>query len=194
MATETVQEVSLKEVANSTAAKTATVDAKVIGSEILTYEYEQKGKKEQARKLYLLLITKDASQYCVGIARMQRGKQQEITDLQKKYSINTVWKMDKIVLDKQEKTAYIHTEPKMAINMRSITNVTSMLQSTAFPSAPEPSINLSDIISIKEYQRFDLTEAPFVSYRNLTAVAIRRSRFVGTELQHVGPGRGFLPP
>ena len=157
MASDTIEEVSLKEIANPTAAKTASVEFKVIGSAILTYEYDSKaGKKEEGCKLYLLLITKDASQYCTGVARMQRGKKQEIADLQKKFAINTVWKLDGLVLDKQEKTAYIHSEPKIAINMRT-TSVKSMLQSTAFPSVPEPSISLSDIISIKEYQRFDCT-------------------------------------
>ena len=132
MASETIEEVSLKEIANPTAAKTASVEFKVIGSAILTYEYDSKaGKKEEGCKLYVLLITKDASQYCTGVARMQRGKKQEIADLQKKFAINTVWKLDGLVLDKQEKTAYIHSEPKIAINMRS-TSVKSMLQSAAF--------------------------------------------------------------
>ena len=148
-------EVSLKEIGNSTAAKTASVEVKVIGNEVLSYEYEYKGKKETGRKLYLLFITKDASQYCIGIVRMQRGKQQEITDLQKKYCVNTVWKLEPPLLDKQEKTAYIHTEPKIAINMR-LTKPKPMLQSAAFPSVPEPSISIADIIRIKEYQRFDL--------------------------------------
>ena len=157
MDAEAQPEVSLKEIANQTAAKTASVEVKVIGSEILTYPYETKaGKKEEARKLHLLLSTKDASQYCIGVARMQRGKHQEITDLQKKFGINTIWKLDSLVLDKQEKTAYIHTEPKIAINVRA-TGVKSMLQSTTFPSAPEPSISLSDILCLKEYQRFDAT-------------------------------------
>ena len=156
MAAEAIHEVSLKEIANATAAKTASVEVKVIGCEILSYEYEYRGKKEEARKLYVLFITKDASQYCIGVARMQRGKLQELTDLKKKFSINTVWKLDGLVLDKQEKTAYIHTEPKIAINVRT-TPVKSMLQSTAFPSTPEPSINLSDVVSLKENQRFDLT-------------------------------------
>ena len=31
------------------------------------------------------------------------------------------------------------------------------------------------------------------SYRNVAAVAIRRNRFVGSESQHVGLGRGFPP-
>ena len=157
MAAEAIHEVSLKEIANPTAAKTASLEVKVIGSEILTYPYEVKaGKKEEGRKLYLLLITKDASQYCIGVARMQRGKHQEITDLRKKFCINTVWRLDGLVLDKQERTAYIHSEPKIAINMRS-TKHTALLQSTAFPPAPEPSVSLSEVISIKEYQRFDLT-------------------------------------
>ena len=98
MDAETLQEVSLKEVANSTAAKTATIEVKVIASHILTYEYETRGKKEEGRKLYLLFITKDSSQYCIGVARMQRGKHQELVELQKKIGRNTFWKLHKIVL------------------------------------------------------------------------------------------------
>ena len=89
MAAETIHEVSLKEVANPTAARTAAIEVKVIGTHTLAYEYQIKGKTEQGRKLYLLLITKDPSQYCTGVARMQRGKQQEFTDLEKKYQLNT---------------------------------------------------------------------------------------------------------
>ena len=152
MAAETSEEVSLKEVGNPTAAKTAVIDVRVIGCEILSYTY---GNKQEGRKLYLLFITKDASQYCTGIVRMQRGKQEELVEFKKKFNINTFWRLDKIVLDKQEKTAYIHTEPKIAIDMRK-TNVKSMLQSTIFPAVPEPSISVSDILVIKEYQRFDL--------------------------------------
>ena len=157
MVAETIQEVSLREIANPTAAKTASVEVRVIGSLILTYEYESKaGKKEEGRKLYVLFITKDASQYCTGVARMQRGKHQEITDLQKKFSKDTVWKLDGLVLDKQEKTAYIHTEPKIAINVRT-TSVKSMLQSTAFPSSPMlPSFDRAGLGGADREDRFDI--------------------------------------
>ena len=53
--------------------------------------------------------------------------------MEKKYQLNTVWKTDGIVLDKQEKTAYMHTEIKIAIDVRK-TAVKSMLQSKEFPS------------------------------------------------------------
>ena len=150
-------EINLKEVLSQEAGKSAVIDMKVLWQDLNVYEYTTKdGNKKEGRKLQIVLITKDASQYCIGVAKMtQRGGAKEIEELQKKWAVGTCWKLSKIVPDKTEKQAFISTSVKIAIELRK-TESKMMLQSPDFPSAPAPTVSVADILTLREYQRFDL--------------------------------------
>ena len=91
-----------------------------LAADLAVYEYQGRdGKKKEGRKLQIILITKDASQYCIGVAKMTpRGGVQEVEELQKKWTVGTCWKLSMIVTDKAEKQSYISTSVKTAIELR----------------------------------------------------------------------------
>ena len=123
-------EIKLKEVLSQEAGKSAVIEMKVLSSDLAVYEYSTRdGKKKEGRKLTIILITKDASQYCIGVGKMTpRGGVKDMEELQKKWAVGTCWKLSKIVPDKTEKQAYINTSVKIAIELRK-TDSKMMLQS-----------------------------------------------------------------
>ena len=98
-------EIKLKEVLSQEAGNSVVIDMKVLSSDLVVYEYTTRdGKKKEGRKLCITLITKDASQYCTGVAKMTpRGGVKEMEELHKKWAVGTCWKLSKIVPDKTEK-------------------------------------------------------------------------------------------
>ena len=58
-----------------------------------------------------------------------------------------------------EKAQYLHTACRIAINLRS-SRAARMLQSTRFPTAPEPATTIAAILQLKDQQRFDLMAVP----------------------------------
>ena len=113
-------EIKLKEVLSQEAGKSAVIEMRVLSSDLAVYEYTTRdGKKKEGRKLVITLITKDASQYCIGVAKMTpRGGAKEMEELQKKWAVGTCWKLSTIVPDKTEKQAYMSTSVKIAIELR----------------------------------------------------------------------------
>ena len=150
-------EIKLKEVLSQEAGKSAVIEMKVLSSDLAVYEYSTRdGKKKEGRKLTIILITKDASQYCIGVAKMTpRGGVKDMEEVQKKWAVGTCWKLSKIVPDKTEKQAYINTSVKIAIELRK-TDSKMMLQSPDFPSVPAPNVSVANILTLREHQRFDL--------------------------------------
>ena len=120
MTEQDAREIKLKEVLSQDAGKSAVIEMKVLAADLAVYEYQGRdGKKKEGRKLQIILITKDASQYCIGVAKMTpRGGVQEVEELQKKWTVGTCWKLSMIVTDKAEKQSYISTSVKTAIELR----------------------------------------------------------------------------
>ena len=148
-------EAQLKECTNPETAKTATVQVKVLHGQEISYTFNTKDGKKEGGKYVVTLLTHDAQQYCIGIIKMQKNDKQEFQTQMKRWAPNTVWKLSKITLDRQEKSAYINTQVRIAINLRQ-TTASSTLQSTTFPATPEPITTVKDILSLTGYQRFDI--------------------------------------
>ena len=148
-------EVQLKEVTNPETAKTVTVVAKVIQGQEIKYTFDTKDGKKEGCKWQVTLLTHDAQQYCLGVVKMQRNSKTEFQEQMNKWKVNTVWKFKGIMLEKGEKSAYINSQVRIAINLRK-TDASAMLQSGTFPATPEPTTTVKDIFALREYQRFDI--------------------------------------
>ena len=160
MELEDTNDVQLHELSNPEAAKAGKINLKVVRVITQTYEYKAGGGQKEGRKLITILMSGDSEQYCTGVAKMtQRGGKKEMDELEKKWQIGSTWRFEKISLDKGERSAYISTTVKIAINLRA-SETKALLQSREFPTTPSPTITVANILSLKEYHRFDLMAIP----------------------------------
>ena len=133
-------------------------DLKVYYSEINEYTYPWKGKEQTSRKLVVILLSLDADQYCLGLARFLKSGE-SLEALQSRFAPGTVWRFSNVTLFTGEKAQYLHTACRIAINLRS-SRTAQMLQSMRFPTAPEPVTTIAATLQLKHQQRFDLMAVP----------------------------------
>ena len=133
-------------------------DLKVYYSELKEYKYTWKGKEQTSRKLVVILLSLDADQYCLGVARAVKSGE-SLEALQGRFATGTVWRFSKVTLFTGEKAQYLHTACRIAIDLRS-SRTARMLQSMRFPIAPEPSTTIAATLQLKHQQRFDLMAVP----------------------------------
>ena len=127
-------------------------------AEIYDYEYTWGGKEVSAQKLQVELQSRAPDQYCLGVAKLQKGDKKELQTLLQRFSKGTVWKFGKVKLT-DDKTAFINTPCRVVIDLRK-SHTTALLQSTGFPKAPSPPTTIADILQLKQRQRFDLIAIP----------------------------------
>ena len=148
------EEVQLAELVNQEACRSCEIELKVIRAQIVCYTYSWNGKQVEAQKLQVILQSKVAEQYCIGVARMQRHDKAELQQMQTRFQVGSTWKFRSITL-MSEKSAYIHTPCRIAVDLRK-SKAEALLQSMSFPSAPVPVVTIADILQLKDMQRFDL--------------------------------------
>ncbi len=68
----TEQSSSLAELLNQEAGQTGEYEIKVLRNELVDYSYTWQGKEIQSHKVMLLLQSRDATQYCLGFARLAK--------------------------------------------------------------------------------------------------------------------------
>jgi hypothetical protein len=133
-------------------------DLKVFYSDIKEYKYTWKAKEQTGRKLVVILLSLDADQYCLGLARAAKSGE-SLEALQARFATGTVWRFSNVTLNTSEKAQYLHTACRIAINLRS-SRAARLLQSMRFPTAPEPATTIAAILQLKDQQRFDLMAVP----------------------------------
>ena len=135
-----------------------TWDLKVFENTIKDYQYTWGGKEQTGRKLVILLLSLDADQYCIGVARAAKSGE-SIEALRTRFQTGTEWKFSKVTLVTSEKAQYLHTACRIAINLRS-SRAAELMKSIRFPIAPEPATTIAAVLQLKNQQRFDLMAVP----------------------------------
>ncbi len=70
--TEHTQEPQLAELLSQEAGLTSDIELKVVRNEIINYSYKYEGAEVSSQKLQVLLQSKIADQYCLGVAKLQK--------------------------------------------------------------------------------------------------------------------------
>ena len=152
-ATEHTEDPQLIELVNPEAGMSFEMDFKVSRNEIVDYTYHWQGNAVRTQKLQVVLQSKIAEQYCLGVAKSQKKDKNELKAIASRWQIGTTWKIRNVTLLK-DKSAYIHTPCRIAIDLRK-TSAQALLQSTDFPQAPVPTTTIAEILQLKQMQRFD---------------------------------------
>ena len=182
---ETEERTPLKELLSDQIGATATFELKVYHSELKEYKFTLKGKERSGRKLAVILLSLDADQYCLGLARAAKSGA-SLEELQSRFATGTEWRFCNVTLFTSEKAQYLHTACRIAIDLRS-SRTTAMLQSMRFPSAPEPSTTIAATLQLKDQQRFDLMAVP-------TTILEQRRSGAGQIIIDVRLADGSTPP
>ena len=159
-ATEHAEAPQLAELLNPEAGLTSDIELKVIRSDMIKYPMKQQngGPEEFTQKVQVVLQSKIADQYCLGVAKLQKKNYTELKSIQDRFQKDTVWKFGSIKL-LNEKQSFVHTACRITVDLRQ-SKTQAMLQSTLFPVTPEPPYTIADILKLKQMQRFDLMAIP----------------------------------
>ena len=157
-ATEHAEAPQLAELLNPEAGRTSDIELKVIRSDIITYKWGPKGAEVSSQKVQVVLQSKIADQYCLGVAKLQKKDYTELKKIQDRFQTGTVWKFGTIKLV-NDKPSFVHTACRITVDLRQ-SQARAMLQSTSFPEAPVPTCTIADILKLKQMQRFDLMAIP----------------------------------
>jgi len=153
-ATEHTEEPQLAELVNQEAGLSTEIELKVIRNEIMDYTYTWQGKQVPTQKLQIILQSKIAEQYCLGVAKLQKKDKTELKKIADRWQTGTTWRFKALTL-LNDKPAYIHTPCRIAIDLRKA-QAQALLQSTSFPETPVPTVTIADVLQLKQMQRFDL--------------------------------------
>ena len=153
-ATEHTEEPQLAELVNQEAGSATEIELKVIRNVLMDYTYTTNGKQVPTQKVQIVLQSKVADQYCLGVAKLQRKDKTELKQLQDRWKTGTTWRFKALTL-LNDKPAYIHTSCRITIDLRK-SQAQALLQSTSFPQAPLPTVTIADVLQLTQMQRFDL--------------------------------------
>ena len=131
-ATEHTEEPQLAELVTQEAGLSYEIELKVIRNDLVHYTYNYKGNDVSSQKVQLVLQSKQAKQYCLGVAKFQKKDETELKKVRDHWQIGTTWKFKSITL-LNDKPAYIHTACRIAIDLRK-SKAQALLQSTFFPA------------------------------------------------------------
>jgi len=123
----------------------------------VTYNWSKNGKSGEGKKLLLLLVSEDATQYCEGSYR-RIGKEPKATDdfkkAKDKFKQGTIWRVSKVSLMKQN-TKYLGCSCKVVIDMNT-SSFEPVLQSTVkMPLQAAPPDDLETLLQCPEGQLVD---------------------------------------
>ena len=157
-AAEHTEEPQLAELLTQETGLSTLIELKVIRSEIMDYTYPWQGNQVNTQKLQIILQSKIAEQYCLGVAKLQKKDRTELKKMADRWQIGSTWRLKDLTLH-NDKPAYIHTPCRIAIDLRK-TKTEKLLQSTSYPPTPVPTITIADVLELKQMQRFDLMAIP----------------------------------
>jgi len=153
-ATEHTEEPQLAELVTQEAGLSTEIELKVIRNDIVQYKYTYNQKEVSTQKVQIVLQSKQAEQYCLGVAKLQKKDETELKKVRDRWQIGTTWRFKGITLI-NDKPAYIHTACRIAIDLRK-SQAQALLQSTSFPQTPVPTVTIADVLQLTQMQRFDL--------------------------------------
>ena len=153
-ATEHTEEPQLAELVTQEAGLSTEIELKVIRNDLVHYTYTYKGSQVPTQKVQIVLQSKQAEQYCLGVAKLQKKDETELKKVHERWQIGTTWRFKSITL-LNDKPAYIHTSCRIAIDLRK-SQAQALLQSTSFPQTPVPTVTIADVLQLTQMQRFDL--------------------------------------
>ena len=153
-ATEHTEEPQLAELVNQEADLATEIELKVIRNDLVDYTYPFNGQQVPTQKVQIVLQSKVADQYCLGVAKLQRKNKTELKQVQDRWKTGTTWRFKALTL-LNDKPAYIHTSCRIAIDLRK-SQAQALLQSMSFPQAPLPTVTIADVLQLTQMQRFDL--------------------------------------
>ena len=149
----------LAELVSNEVGQTGEWKMRVFRVDIIEYQYQWQGKNVSTRKLQLILLSAWPEQYCLAIAKQKKSNTKELDALKDKFCPNTTWKLSNVALLTSEKSQYIHTACRIAIDIRN-TKITPLLQSTSLPTMPAPATTIASVLQLRKQQRFDLMAIP----------------------------------
>ena len=153
-ATEHTEEPQLAELVTQEAGLSTEIELKVIRNDLIDYMCTFKGNEVATQKVQVVLQSEFAEQYCLAVARLKQKDKAELKKLADRWQTGSTWSFKDITL-LNEKSAYIHTSCRIAIDLRK-SKVQALLQSTSFPPMPVPTVTIADVLQLKQMQRFDL--------------------------------------
>ena len=153
-ATEHTEEPQLAELVTQEAGLSTEIELKVIRNDLVHYKYTVKANQVLTQKVQIVLQSKQAEQYCLGIARLQKKDETELKKVRERWQIGSTWRFKAITL-LNDKPAYIHTSCRIAIDLRK-SQAQALLQSTSFPQTPVPTVTIADVLQLTQMQHFDL--------------------------------------
>ena len=193
-ATKHTGEPQLVELVNQEAGMSTQIELKVIRNDIIEYTYQWHGGQVLTQKLQIVLQSRIAEQYCLGIAKLHRKDKNELKAIAARWKIGTTWRFKTLPL-LNEKPAFIHTSCRIAIDLRKA-QTQALLQSTAFPEAPVPTATIADILELQQMQRFDIMAIPakiLEERKSGTGVHIADVRLVDGSLNQTTKEYASLP-
>ena len=153
-ATEHTEEPQLAELVTQEAGLSTEIELKVIRNDLVHYKYTVKANQVPTQKVQIVLQSKQAEQYCLGVAKLQKKDETELKKVRERWQIGSTWRFKAITL-LNDKPAYIHTSCRIAIDLRK-SQAQALLQSTSFPQTPVPTVTIADVLQLTQMQHFDL--------------------------------------
>ena len=153
-ATEHDNEPQLAELVTQEAGLSYEIELMVVRNDLVHYEYKYKGNDVSSQKVQIVLQSKQAEQYCLGVAKLQKKDEADLKKIRDHWQTGTTWRFKSITL-LNDKPAYIHTSCRIAIDLRK-SKAQALLQSTSFPQTPVPTVTIADVLQLTQMQRFDL--------------------------------------
>ena len=119
------------------------------------------------------------------VAKIRKTDKAELKVIAERWRAGTEWRFQTLTF-LNEKTAYIHTPCRIIIDLRKA-KACAQLQSTSFPQTPVPTVTITDVLQLKQTQRFDLMAiaAKIIAERNsATGIYIADARLVDGSKQN----------
>ena len=97
-ATEHTEEPQLAELVTQEAGLSFEIELKVIRNELVHYKYTIKANQAPVatQKVQIVLQSKQAEQYCLGVARLQKKDEKELKKVRDRWQIGTTWRLSLI--------------------------------------------------------------------------------------------------
>ena len=95
-ATEHTDEPQLAELVTQEAGLSYEIELKVVRRDLVHYEYKYNGKDVSSQKVQIVLQSKQAEQYCLGVAKLQKKDKAELKKLHDRWQIGTLGALSKI--------------------------------------------------------------------------------------------------
>ena len=122
------------------------------------YTWNKNGKSGKGRKLEIILVSEESSEYCLGVYR-RLGKEPKATQdfeaSKKKYKQGSIWKVSKVSLAK-ENSKFLGCSCKVVIDMNASTFHPVLQSTVTMPMQATPPEDLNTLLQCPEGQVVDV--------------------------------------